>query len=316
MKFDFTGKNVLVAGGTGLIGTPLVRMLIEKGANVTVASLDDPSRAHSDAAFVQTDLRSFEACLKVCAEMDYVFNLLCVKGSPLFMKEHPARVFVSHIQFNTNLMEAARLKGVSGFLYTSTVGVYAPSAVMQEDSVWHTFPSEHDKFAGWAKRMGELQAEAYGKEYGWNAISIVRPANVYGPHDTFDPESAMVIPSLIARAMSGEGPFVVWGDGSAVRDFIYADDVARGMLFVAEHGITKPVNIGSGVGVSIRELVEVIISCLPEKPTIVWDTEKPTGDAMRILDTSRVSVYGWKPAISLKEGIAKTIKWYEKNHAA
>ena len=133
-------------------------------------------------------------------------------------------------------MEAARRCGVDRFLYTSSIGVYSPSEIFHEDDVWNTFPSPNDRFAGWAKRMGELQAEAYAIEYGWERISIVRPANVYGPFDNFDPGSAMVIPSLINRATSGENPLLVWGDGSQIRDFVHADDVARGMLVVVEKG--------------------------------------------------------------------------------
>ena len=109
-------------------------------------------------------------------------------------------------------------------------------------------PSENDKFPGWAKRVGELQAEAYAIEYGWKKVSIVRPANIYGPYDNFDPANSMVVPSLIRRALAGEDPLTVWGDGSPIRDFIHAEDVARGMMLAVEKGVTEPINLGSGTG--------------------------------------------------------------------
>lgn len=311
--FDFKGKKVLVAGGTGMIGIPLVELLIQEGAQVTIASLDDPSRAHPKAQFKRVDLSLFENCLKVCQGMDFVFNLLCVKGSPAVTAAKPATFFVSHLRFNTNLMEAARQAGVKGFLFTSSLAVYSPAEVFREDDVWKTFPSKNDWFAGWAKRMGELQAEACRIEYNWDNLSVARPANVYGPYDNFDLENAMVVPSLIKRAVEGQDPLVVWGDGSQVRDFIYTQDVARGILLVAKSGETQPVNIGSGHGYSIKELVDTIVENLPKKPKVIWDASKPQGDKKRVLDISRARALGFSPVISLKEGVKETMKWYCEN---
>ncbi len=312
----YKDKKVLVTGGTGLIGRPLVEMLIEQGAKVRIASLDDPSRAHPEAEFMQVDLTKFENCMKSCKDIDYVFNLVGIKGSPKMSREKPASFFVPVLLFNTNMMEAARQNNVERYLYTSTVGVYHPSEVFYEDDVWKTFPSENDKFPGWAKRMGELQAETYKLQYGWDKIAIVRPANVYGPYDNFDPENAMVIPSLIKRAVDGENPFVAWGDGSPIRDFIHARDVARGMLLALEKcpGPENPINLGSGTGYTIKELVEIIISNLDNKPQIVWDTSKPSGDKKRLMDISRAkSLIEWEPQISLKEGVREVMDWYKQN---
>ena len=134
--------------------------------------------------------------------------------------------------------------------------------------------------------MGELQAEAYKIEYNWDKISIVRPANVYGPYDNFDPENAMVIPSLINRALSGEKPLVVWGDGSPIRDFIHSKDVARGMLLAVEKGINEPLNLGSGEGVSIKQIAETIAKHVPNGPLeLEWDISKPKV-IKKFMDTS------------------------------
>ncbi|MHC4460037.1 MAG: NAD-dependent epimerase/dehydratase family protein [Planctomycetota bacterium] len=309
----YSGKNVLVTGGTGLIGRPLVEMLIEHGARVRIASIDDSSRAHPKAEYQRVDLMKFDNCLKVCRGMDYVFHLAGIKGSPAVVLKKAATIFVSFLRFNTNMMEAARQCQVKRYLFTSTVGVYPPAEVFKEDDVWKGFPSEKDKYGGWAKRMGELQAEAYRVEYGWNKVAIVRPANVYGPYDNFDPDNAMVIPSLVERAIDGEDPFVVWGDGSAVRDFIHAKDVARGMLIAIEKAVGQAINLGSGTGVTIKRIVEIIINNLETKLKVVWDTSKPSGDRKRLMDMSRANAIGFRPAIGIEEGIKEVMLWYREN---
>ena len=309
----FKDKKVLVTGGSGLIGRPFVDLLIERGAKVRIASLDEPFRAHPEAEFCQVNLMQFNNCMAVCEGMDYVFHVAGIKGSPEVTFRKPASIFVPTLSFNTNMMEAAHQTGVQWYLFTSTVGVYAPAEIFHEEDVWKTFPSHHDRFAGWAKRMGELQAEAYRIEYGWNRVSIVRPANVYGAYDNFEPPNAMVIPSLIKRALDGEDPLVVWGDGSQIRDFIHARDVARGMLTVVEKKVTEPVNLGSGVGCSIKKIVEVIVGHMKKKPKIVWDPSKPVGDKIRLMDTTRAKSLGFQPAIPLEEGIPEVMNWYEKN---
>ncbi|MDP2599828.1 MAG: NAD-dependent epimerase/dehydratase family protein [Deltaproteobacteria bacterium] len=309
----FNDKNVLVTGGTGLIGRPLVEMLIERGARVRIASLDDPSRAHPKAEFHRVNLMNFNNCKEVCDGMDYVFNLVGIKGSPAMTAKKPASFFVPTITFSINMMEAARQCGVKRYLFTSSIGVYSPAEVFYEDDVWKTFPSENDRFAGWAKRMGELQADAYRIEYGWDGVNIVRPANVYGAYDNFDPNNAMVIPSLIKRAIDGENPLTVWGDGSPVRDFIHARDVAQGMILVMEKNPQKPVNLGSGVGVTIRQIVDVIMDNMEVKPKVVWDAQKPTGDKKRLMDISRAHSIGFASGVSLAEGVKETMNWYRAN---
>lgn len=310
----YRGKKVLVTGGTGMIGKSLVELLVSQDAKVTVISLDDPSRAPKGVQFKQVDLREFSNCMSVCKDQEIVFHLAGVKGSPAMTVQRPASFFVPTISFNINMMEAARRCQIERYMYTSSVGVYAPAEVFYENDVWKTFPSPNDRFAGWAKRIGELQAEAYKNEYGWDKISIVRPANVYGPYDNFDPENAMVIPSIIKRAFDGENPLTVWGDGSQIRDFIHAKDVARGMLLVVEKGINEPINLGSGTGVTIKQIAEFVAANVASSPIkIIWDITKPKGDAKRLMDVTRAQSYGFKPEISIEEGIKETIEWYKAN---
>src|SRR3989338_4315781 len=309
----YKDKKVLVTGGTGMIGKQLVELLIQEGAKVKIASLDDPSLAPSGTEFMRVDLTNLDNCINACNNAEFVFHLAGIKGSPKMMKEKPASYFVSSLLFTTNMMEAARKSNVKRFLFTSSVGVYGPSEVFYEDDTEKTLPSPNDLFGGWHKRTGELQAKAYQIQYGWNEISIVRPANVYGPYDNFDPENAMVIPSLIKRALDGENPLIVWGDGSPIRDFIHAKDVAKGMLFALEKCPPHPINLGSGEGVTIKQIVDIITNNLEKKPEIIWDTSKPSGDKKRLMDISRVKSLGWEPKIKLEEGIKEVIDWYKEN---
>jgi GDP-L-fucose synthase len=214
------------------------------------------------------------------------------------------------MQFNTNMLEAAMEANVKWYLYTSTVGVYTPAEIFYEDDVWKGYPSPNDWYGGWAKRMGELQCEAYEKQYGKGKCSIVRPANVYGPYDNFDTKNAMVVPSLIRKAYEND-ILEVWGDGSSIRDFIHAEDVARGMLFVVENQITKPINLGSGTGVTIKQLAETIANYFNK--SINWLTDKPSGDAKRIFSMERANSYGFYPEIGIEKGVKETIEWFIKN---
>ena len=308
----FKNKSVLVTGGTGMIGRQLVSLLVARGANVSVVSLDQPVGLPENVRFLKADLTYFDNCIKICEGMDYVFNLVGVKGSPKMCREQPADFMVPMLQFNTNMMEAARRQGVKWYLFTSSVGVYHPAEVFKEEDVWKTFPSENDRFAGWAKRIGELQAEAYSIQYGWDCVSIVRPANVYGPYDNFDPENAMVIPSLIRKSFEND-VLEVWGDGSPIRDFIHSKDVALGMLHVVENQVTEPVNLGSGDGVLIKAIVDLIVKHCGRPVEVKWDTTKPTGDLRRVFDMTRANSHGFAPTVSIEEGIIDTISWFKEN---
>ena len=295
---DFTDKNILVTGGKGMIGRALVELLENESPRyITIADLPE------------YDLRDRNVCRGICDGYDIIFHLAGIKGSPQRCMESPASFSVPMIQFNANMIEAAHATNVEWFLYTSSVGVYHPADVFVEDDVWKTFPSENDWYAGWAKRIGEMNVQAYVKEYGWNRCSIVRPANVYGPHDNFGKWS-MVVPSLIKKAMEND-TLEVWGDGSPIRDLIYAEDVARGMMHMVKNKVTEPVNLGSGTGITIKEVAETIAEYFNKE--IVWDTTKPMGDMKRLMSTERAESYGFKPHTSLEDGIIKSIEWYKEN---
>lgn len=311
----YKGKNVLVTGGTGLIGRPLVELLLQAGATVRVASLDDEKRCPKGAEFVRGNLIHWDFCRKVVKDMNYVFHIAGTKGSVGMGNSKAASFFVPHLLLNTHMMEAAKQAKVDRYLFTSSIAVYPPAGLFIEDEAWNGHPHQTDKYAAWAKRIGELQAEVYKLETGWDKIAIVRPANVYGPFDNFDPKTAMVVPALIRRIFDGENPLVVWGDGSAIRDFIYSRDVAEGMMLALEKAANcKPINLGSGKRTSIKELVETILSLIDDPPEVVWNLEKQSGENIRLMDMTRAKeTIGFVPRTSLKRGIKETLDWYLQN---
>ena len=295
-------KSVLVTGGGGMVAHFLIKLLKDLGANVTRVDLPT-SQLPVD---IEGDLRSRKFCEEICQGKDFIFNLAGLKGSPKRVIESPATFSVPQVQFGANMAEAAFNSKCEWYLYTSSVGVYHPAEVFYEDDVWKTFPSEHDWYPGWAKRMGELNVQSYMEETNNKNCSIVRPANVYGPYDNFG-EWSMVVPSLIKKAHEND-VLEVWGDGTPIRDLIYSEDVARGMLHMVENKVTEPVNLGSGTGITIKEVAEIVAKYFNKE--IVWDISKETGDSKRIMSTERAEKYGFKPQVSLEEGIHKTIEWY------
>jgi len=307
---SFSGKKALVTGGTGLIGRQVVAMLADAGADVTIVSLDKVN-VDSRAKHILGDLTDFSFTKEVTEGMDFVFHMAGIKGSIEVTKSKPASFFVPLLMFNTNVLEAARLNGVKKLVYTSSIGAYSSAEVFKEGENADGPPM--DMFPGWAKRMAELQIQAYKIQYGLTNFSIVRPCNVYGPGDNFDPENAMVIPSLMHRIYHKEDPVVVWGDGTAVRDFAFSRDVAEGVILALYYGTDGGfVNLGSGKGYSIKELVEALASFLDFN--YEFDTTKPAGFPRRVMNISLAKEkIHYNPTTSLKDGLQETWEWFIKN---
>ncbi len=307
---SFTSKNVLITGGTGLIGRQVVKILCDAGANVRVVSLDVLT-IDDRADHVLGDLTDFNLCKELTKDMDFVFHMAGIKGSVEVTKSKPASFFVPLLMFNTNVLEACRLNKVQKVVYTSSIGAYSSAEVFREGENQEGAPM--DMFPGWAKRMAELQVQAYQKQYGLDNFAVVRPCNVYGPGDNFDPENAMVIPTLMFRIHNKENPVVVWGDGSAVRDFAYSRDVAEGVILALHHGTQGGfVNLGSGTGVTIRELLETLHSFLGFN--YEFDISKPSGFPKRVMDISlaRERIH-YNPTTSLLDGLKETWEWFIHN---
>lgn len=303
----FRGQRALVTGGTGLIGRQVVRILTEAGAKVTIVSMD-AVRVNDTAEHVFGDLADFGFCKDRTRGMDVVCHVAGVKGSVEVTRTKPASFFVPLLMMNTNVLEACRVNGVPRVVYTSTIGAYASGEFLSEPEGEEGPPM--DGLPGWAKRMAEFQIGAYRTQYGLERFAVVRPCNVYGPGDNFDPRNAMVIPALMARIAAGEDPLVVWGDGSAVRDFAYSDDIAEGIVLALHHGTEgRPINLGSGTGHSVRELVETLRAVVPF--TYRFDAAKPSGFPRRVMDISQARArLGYAPRVSLAEGLKRTWDWY------
>ena len=306
----FRGRNVLVTGGTGLIGRQVVDLLSGAGAKVRIVSLDRV-KVHDQAEHVIGDLTNFDLCREVTRDMDFVCHLAGIKGGAGVSSTKLASHFVPTVMFNTNILEAARLNKVQKLVYTSSIGAYTSTDVFSESAETPgNFVSPPMDFAGWAKRMAELQIHAYKVQYGMENFAIVRPSNVYGPGDNFDPNNAMVVPTLLYRIFQKENPVIIWGDGTAIRDFVYSRDVAEGCLLALHHGTQgRFVNLGSGTGVTIRELVETIRTFLDFN--YQFDPAKPSGYPKRVMDiTLARQTLGYNPATTLRTGLKSTWDWF------
>ncbi len=310
----FINKKVLVTGGTGLIGRQVVDILSNAGSQITIVSLDK-IKVNQKARHVFGDLSTFDFCKKITKDVDFVFHLAGIKGSIEVTKKKPASFLVPLLMMNTNILEASRLNSVRKLVYTSSIGAYSPTTIFKESSEQSLeFKAPPmDMFPGWAKRIAELQIQAYKIQYGLENFAVVRPCNVYGPGDNFDPENAMVIPSLISKIARGDDPVIIWGDGTAVRDFLYSRDAAEGIILALYWGTGENfVNLGSGKGYSIKELVETLKSIMDFN--YKFDTSKPSGFPKRVMDISLAKKQiKWEPKISLKDGLIETWEWFKTN---
>ncbi len=288
-----TNKSALVIGASGMVGTALMKVLGRSKTYFKIKGVD-----------IETDM-TIKSNTEIIKDYDHIYHLAGKKGSPQTARERPAD-YLPMLQFDANIIEAVGKYKPEWFLYTSSIGVYPPMEVYEEDKVWHEVPSENDKIPGYIKRMGELGCYAIRATYGYENISIVRPANIYGPNDNFG-KNSMVIPSLIKKGHEDD-VINVWGDGSPTRDFIYCEDVARGMLHMVENKVNDTVNLGSGEGVKISDIANTIGRHFDKE--VKYDKSKPNGDMKRLMSMKRANDYGFKPTTSLDDGIQKTIDWY------
>lgn len=311
----FKGKNILVTGGTGLIGIPLIKRLEGFGANLRVVTLDKDFPLDEKVEYVRGDLCERNICDRVVKDMSMIFHLAGVKGGIGVGQSRAATFLTKNILMNTQILEAARKVGVERFLYTSSICIYPPAEVFKEEDAWRGFPDPSDKFGGMAKLIGELQIEAYKLQYQSENFLIARPVNTYGPYDTFNSGSALIIPALIHRVFSEENPLTIWGDGSVVRDFIFSEDVADFFILMMAKKALGPFNVGSGQALFVRDIVDLIVKhaekFLEKKIEVQWDPTKPSGEKFRVADISRAhKELKWLPKTGIDAGIAETVDWY------
>ena len=301
--------RVLVTGGGGFVGSHLVERLQEDGHDVVTAR-----RRDYDLTRAEDTARLFAD-----SEPELVYHLAAEVGGIGANRANPGRYWYANLVMGANMLEQSRLAGIRKLVVAGTVCAYPKHTAVpfSEDALWDGYPEETNAPYGVAKKAVLVGAQAYREQYGLNAIFLL-PANLYGPRDNFDLESSHVIPALIRKMVEGTGEVVLWGDGSPSREFLYVDDCVEGFVLAAErYDDADPVNLGTGVETSIRELAETIADLTGFAGEIVWDTSMPNGQPRRALDASRARErFGFTAGTPLREGLAKTVVWYRDRHVA
>jgi GDP-L-fucose synthase len=297
-----------VTGGAGFLGSHVVLALRDRGCG----SITVPRRATCDLRHEPDVARLFDE-----ERPDIVIHLAAVVGGIGANRAHPGRFFYENVMMGALLLEHARRAGVEKFVGVGTICAYPKLTPVpfKEDNLWNGYPEETNAPYGIAKKMLLVQGQAYREEYGLNVIHLL-PVNLYGPRDNFDPESSHVIPALIRKCLEardeGRDEIVVWGDGTATREFLYVADCAEALVLALDrYDDAEPVNIGAGREISIRELTAVIAEATGFRGDVRWDATKPNGQPRRSLDTTRAAAFGFRASTDLREGLRRTVAWYE-----
>jgi GDP-L-fucose synthase len=298
------GKRVLVTGGAGFIGSAVVDYLVRE-CQVPRDNVVVPRSA-------QDDLRQFDHARRVCDGVQVVIHLAAVTGGIEYSRTRPATQYRESTLMDLNVVEAARVSGVQRLVAIGNMFAYGAQAAMpmNEDALFDGLPGASHRGAGWMKRNLALLADLYQREYGFGMV-VVLSANAYGPRDSVDPSYGHVIPATIMKCLR-DPELLVWGDGSATRDFLYVDDVARGLVLAVEGleaGTT--VNIGSGRELSIRDLVGHIVRATDFAGPVRFDASRAGGDPRRVADIGLArALLDFSPQVSMDEGLAHTVAWF------
>ncbi len=316
-------KHVLVTGGSGMVGSYVSEMLLERGAKVSLTakdSLDSFERNNlqkilGSVSLIPVDLRNLDDCYLATENQDVVMNLAARVGGIEYNRMHPGTMFRDNILISSNMLDAAVKNDVGKFLVVSSACVYPRDCTIPtpEEEGFKGTPEPTNDGYGWAKRMAEFQANAYNREFGL-PVTIVRPYNCYGPRDHFDARNGHVIAAIIKRIYDGENPLVVWGSGEQTRAFLYVEDFARGLIEVTEkYSGSFPLNLGVDEEIKIKDLVGLIVEITGKDIEIGFDLTKPDGQPRRNCDITKLrDELDFKPKFTLKEGLTKTIDWYKK----
>ncbi len=298
----------MVTGGNGFLGRHLLRRLERAGCRNVFVPLSK-----------QFDLTRIDAIERLFHENrpDVLIHMAAVVGGIGANRANPGRFFYDNAIMGIQLIEAARRFRVEKTVVLGTICAYPKFTPVpfHEDALWDGYPEETNAPYGLAKKMLLVQCQSYREQYGMHAIYLL-PVNLYGPGDNFDLESSHVIPALIRRCVeavdSGREEIVLWGDGSPTREFLYVEDAAEGIfLATAHYDKADPVNLGSGMEISIHDLAVTIAKMTGFKGKIVWDATKPNGQPRRCLDVTRAQrEFGFRAATEFETGLRKTIDWY------
>lgn len=311
---DLVTKRVLVTGGAGFLGRHVVRALEARGCRSVVV----PRRANYDLTREANVERLYGD-----ARPDVVIHLAAVVGGIGANRANPGRFLYDNLVMGAMLMEHARRVGVEKFVGVGTICSYPKFTPVpfREEDLWNGYPEETNAPYGLAKKMLLVQSQAYRQQYGFNAIHLL-PVNLYGPGDRFDLDSSHVIPAIIRKCLEAvardEREIVCWGDGTPTREFLFVKDCAEAIVLATErYDGAEPLNIGTGVEISIKELVELIVELTGFRGRIVWDTSKPNGQPRRCLDTRRAKEWlGFTATTKFREGLRTTVAWYRSQGAS
>jgi GDP-L-fucose synthase len=256
------------------------------------------------------------------ARPDVIIHLAALAGGIGANRARPADFFYINLMMGVQLMHEAWKAGVKKFVAIGTICAYPKFTPLpfREDNLWDGYPEETNAPYGLAKKMLLVQAQAYREQHGFNAVYLL-PVNLYGPRDNFNLETSHVIPALIRKCLEAkernDSQVILWGDGSPTREFLYVEDAAEGILLAAErYNGGEPVNLGSGMEISIKELALLIARLTGYTGEFVWDTSKPNGQPRRALDVSRAEKsFGFRARVPFEEGLRRTIEWYRQQRA-
>jgi len=302
-------QRVIVTGGKGFLGSHVLEALRARGAgHIHVADLPECNLCKVED--VRRMLRAVQPTL--------IIHLAARVGGIGANRENPAVFFYDNLMMGVPLVHESWQAGVQKMVLLGTICAYPKFTPVpfQEENLWNGYPEETNAPYGLAKKMLLVQSQAYRQQYGFNSVFLL-PVNLYGPRDNFDPALSHVIPALIKKCVeardAGADHIVVWGDGSATREFLYVRDAAEGILLAAEkYNASEPVNLGSHFEISIKDLVGVITRLTGFTGRLVWDTTQPNGQPRRKLDTSRAErLFGFRAQTAFEAGLRETIAWYE-----